>query len=423
MSYAEEFHSAFSVWQSQRCVRHPHYDMGGDFVFMPGLSPDASTVYEFMHEWTHSMLASGLHGQVVLNLNCMASTVADVIFAYFDGMLERAIPEQRFPHKFPTTKALVALDAASSRLLPAWKGLCEIQEFDVALIVFDELNYRRKRLIEIWHDLHEGVASHTVMSLCLSQLDDPQDWVGSVKRYLGSIITGDFDSDLHQQLSEISKFEQRRLERDVIPDDYARGLRVAMRICDPGPEFDVVWAGVLAAMHFQYSGVKLLDMPRSEFEAWLAKYAVRFERLSHHGSLLKELNQEMGSPNGPRDELLLGALRIAEGHEVNLRAEALGKWLKEGFWSSALFGRFLEAVGVNIDDDSQELETRITADRTLDFRLQHFKNPNVIDEHGRILTNGDSHDAVQRGFMRSFTITRTEKLLSWFRARALGKAH
>jgi hypothetical protein len=414
----EEFHSAFSVWQSQRFVRHPHYDMAGDFVFMPSLTPSASTVYEFMHEWTHSMLASGLHGQVVLNLNCMTSNVADVIFAYFDGMLESTIPEQRFPHKFPTREALVQLDASRSRLLNEWTEVRKILEFDVALTVFDELNHRRKRLIENWHDLHEGVASHTVMSLCLSQLDDPKDWVGSVKRYLKDIVAGDFGNDLVKELSEIGKFEQLRLERDVIPDEYARGLRAAIRICAPGPEFDVVWAGILAAMNFQYTGTKLLDMPRSEFEAWLADYAVRFDRLSCHVPLLNELNQEMESRNGRREELMLEALRIAEGHEheVALTRGALGKWFREEFWSSALFGRFLDAVGVDIDEDSEELETQITADRTLDFRLLHFENPNVIDEHGTIVTNRDNHDAVQRGFLRSFNITRTEKLLAWFRA-------
>ena len=218
MELEEEFSLAFKAWKALGNPDWPHYDMGSDLIYLPQLRADGSAIYEFMHEWVHAQLSGGLHGIVIQNLSHLAGHVEIMVFAYLDsilkelneaGRIELGRDEQEVQFVTPTSMDVIL--KSWSALLEEDPGLTEMTQ------IFLEIEYRRSELIRVWKNLHEGVATLTVLSLCLSELDDPEDWLGSAKSLIAEQVGEKIPTGIRNELAEIAEYELGRIRRGVLP--------------------------------------------------------------------------------------------------------------------------------------------------------------------------------------------------------------
>lgn len=392
---------------------HLSFDFDAEVLYTPDPKPDPSYIYDYMHEWCHAQLAEGVPGIVLEHLrgviDCVRNSISHQVLAWSEDVLgldEAERLEMELEGKLPR------LERAA---LATWVELLGDPKFQGSIEIFLELNRRRKRLLDAFRGLHEGVAIHTAISLPLTELEDPTNWLGSVVTILQNDSGQVAPDDLRPRLSKLARRELERWNHGIYGSDHLEGTQLLCTICQPGENFDDAWLFALAALHIPYAGTSPFDLDAKEFDRWVDGYSRRFNNLLQHPSRLMDLAAEVRRNGSVDSSVEKQLLQLAAPDDGLVSGAPMGGWLRSGIWESGLFRKFLELYGVERKDISAvlaPLEENYPDDRSSSFTLTRYGNPARIDNAGRIRgRDEDGVRIVQDRIEMSCRIAALEKIL------------
>lgn len=415
-----------------------HYDLLGNFLFVPFPALSPGHIFEYVHELAHAQLGNGVLGMTLQTLGeCLAYAEKELI-PYFQTALGeiRSLPNvgselyrdlllfgeprrglEAFP---PKARSLVIGSVTKS-----YRALKTDPRFDLFSSGFSRMHIRVMQIIIAWERLQEGIAVVSSLELATSHnLNDDDSWEAEAVRRLTTLWTETPKPDWPRRLADVARLEQERWDSGRRCDPkYLEGYRLCRETSKIGG-FQGVWIAALAASHFPYHACDLLDADKKTFDGWLLSgpldFEARLRRIVEEKVALQNASHLVQTSNALSNELKTELLKIANGGcetpPISKKAVRFWSWQRDHLWNSRTMGNLIKANDGTFGKEYDVLMAELDDDRRNDFAIPTKWEPPIIVVDQRIFANSESEKSrAKRRFVQAYEVGRTAKLLTWFK--------
>lgn len=430
---SSNFKAYFKAFRNYFPRTGAYYDIAGTYIYIPERNIDPSSIFEFLHESSHARQGNSVLGMTAQALGELLSSVEERIFAVLREKVLKLIkppPGVKSPLYYilytygevytSDRKGSLGMQQVPNLLKEEFKQIALEKNFWCLLEVFHEIDFRLRSICSSWRSVHEGVAVFDAINMCLSDDEYSKSMVIEAITELGG--QEEDIGRLNEELLILGEKEKRRWERGVgCGKRYLKGFQICDRLSKKAGGRAAVWVASLAASHFPYESCDLLDMPVNEFDQWVKRgklnFQRRFERLGDNTKLIKEIVREIEKTHMLSEETMELALDCACGGQKPLplskEEKLFGVWERHRIYGSELVEKFFSAIGTKIESiEGLDRLKVLDDDRTRDFRIPGQWKPPVIDGNEKV--TGVSPGIRERGmrrFIKGYEVDRTRRLI------------